>query len=753
MEFKPQLDIGKSIDNKKLMEVFRCGVKGGMRRSLKTNSLVLISHFNSKIYPNTQEKNGLFHYVGMGQQGDQNIEFSHNKTLYNSNRNGVGLYFFKSEEKDNYYYFGRVLLVDEPKQEFTPDGFDKRKIWVFPLLKVGIERNITDFLLEFNQEELINKGVLDSIDKTFTKNSVEVLINLMMEYGIDTLTGEGNWFLARAGYFHNEHSSGTKLGRIKKLITEKKIQLYDVINEQDRFINPYYKGSMVYNINEISSGNKNKDKDYLRIKSLRYKNDLVKGPIIFGNYLGEKIKPTDFYTSVLIGPNGTGKSMVISMVQKIFTDVYRLTVSKKPELPKELDYDLEYILGKDTYQIKQENNEISFYRNSHTIPLKKMPLPERVISCSFTIQDRFSILNENEQDIHQYEYFGIKKYIKGSQIEQMSNIVAFNIMRAALIDNRLLHNLKEMTTFLNYNSKVRVTLRTKNKQDIDDVINEKAITKKQMEMPHVEMVYAKDIDELIKEIKNSRLLSLFANAKDFEENFKQTFYINKDELIINFDLDSTDKYETFYDIFKSIWHLMDLELLISPSIMMNKGDEWFSIEKASSGEFQYLSAMINILANIKPNSLVLMDEPETSLHPTWQNQYMYQLQNIFRDFPSCHFLIATHSHFMVADLKPESSSIVTLMRQIEDRLTVTLLDEKTYGRSAEDILYNVFHLKTTRNYYIETDLSELLRLISNRSQNYKEIERIIDKLEKLPLPQEDPIKTIILSARRYIQNA
>jgi hypothetical protein len=46
---------------------------GGMRRSLKTNTLVLISD-RTKLYKDRWE-NGIFHYTGMGRKGDQRLSY------------------------------------------------------------------------------------------------------------------------------------------------------------------------------------------------------------------------------------------------------------------------------------------------------------------------------------------------------------------------------------------------------------------------------------------------------------------------------------------------------------------------------------------------------------------------------------------------------------------------------------------------------------------------------------------------------
>lgn len=43
MEFKPNLKIGNEYTNADIVKTFICGNMGGMRRSKKTNTLVIIS--------------------------------------------------------------------------------------------------------------------------------------------------------------------------------------------------------------------------------------------------------------------------------------------------------------------------------------------------------------------------------------------------------------------------------------------------------------------------------------------------------------------------------------------------------------------------------------------------------------------------------------------------------------------------------------------------------------------------------------
>lgn len=132
--FDPGLNIGDALDNKTLSNLFQCGTQGGMRRSLKTNSLILISDHVEPLYHDRWEKSGIFHYTGMGLAGDQNINFMQNKTLAQSNINGVSVYLFEKHRDKEYTFAGQIKLVASPYQEEQIDNERKlRKVWIFPL--------------------------------------------------------------------------------------------------------------------------------------------------------------------------------------------------------------------------------------------------------------------------------------------------------------------------------------------------------------------------------------------------------------------------------------------------------------------------------------------------------------------------------------------------------------------------------------------------------------------------------------------
>jgi predicted ATP-binding protein involved in virulence len=68
----------------------------------------------------------------------------------------------------------------------------------------------------------------------------------------------------------------------------------------------------------------------------------------------------------------------------------------------------------------------------------------------------------------------------------------------------------------------------------------------------------------------------------------------------------------------------------------------------SSGEQHELVLLYELLFKVEPNSLVLIDEPELSLHVGWQSQFLKDLQDIIK-LVDLDILMATHSPDIIQD--------------------------------------------------------------------------------------------------------
>ncbi|WP_270606877.1 restriction endonuclease [Bacillus mobilis] len=107
------MEIGEVYTNNEITRRFKCSNTGGMRRSKKTNTLVLFSDHTKGIYDDRWKK-GILYYTGMGQEGPQTLVGNQNKTLYESNENGVDVYLFEAFQPGEHIFMGQVELKGEP---------------------------------------------------------------------------------------------------------------------------------------------------------------------------------------------------------------------------------------------------------------------------------------------------------------------------------------------------------------------------------------------------------------------------------------------------------------------------------------------------------------------------------------------------------------------------------------------------------------------------------------------------------------
>ncbi|MEU0728599.1 AAA family ATPase [Streptomyces sp. NPDC006140] len=116
--------------------------------------------------------------------------------------------------------------------------------------------------------------------------------------------------------------------------------------------------------------------------------------------------------------------------------------------------------------------------------------------------------------------------------------------------------------------------------------------------------------------------------------------------------DTEEKLNTFQDLLNRVALLREIvnsrflykELVLDRDgfHVVTAGGKEIRAEKLSSGEQHELVLAYDLLFNVKPNSLVLIDEPEISLHVVWQKEFLNDIVRIAA-INSARFMVATHS--------------------------------------------------------------------------------------------------------------
>jgi hypothetical protein len=137
MVFEPDIRPGTELTSTDLKKIFKGQEQGGMRYSRATNSLLLVTDqkkFSGTSIYGDEWVEGILHYRGTGQRGNQGLDFAGNKRLVHAAEDDTGVHLVARSGRGRYRYLGRVDLEGEPyrRNELDADG-KMRLVWVFPL--------------------------------------------------------------------------------------------------------------------------------------------------------------------------------------------------------------------------------------------------------------------------------------------------------------------------------------------------------------------------------------------------------------------------------------------------------------------------------------------------------------------------------------------------------------------------------------------------------------------------------------------
>ena len=139
------------------------------------------------------------------------------------------------------------------------------------------------------------------------------------------------------------------------------------------------------------------------------------------------------------------------------------------------------------------------------------------------------------------------------------------------------------------------------------------------------------------------------------------------------------------------------------SLLLEKNDKIINSDALSEGEKQAIAIRgINDLL-IGDNTLLLFDEPDTYLHPSWQSQFM---EEIIKYSDKAQFVITTHSPQLLTNMNPQYGNLSYIENgKINDSVP------HYYGRDINAILYNLMNTEE-RNKEIEIQLTQLSKYIA-----------------------------------------
>ena len=140
-------------------------------------------------------------------------------------------------------------------------------------------------------------------------------------------------------------------------------------------------------------------------------------------------------------------------------------------------------------------------------------------------------------------------------------------------------------------------------------------------------------------------------------------------------------------------------------------------KKLSSGQSILLYIITEIVANIRYDSLIIYDEPETHLHPNAISQLINTIYELTNEFQS-YCIIATHSPLIVRELLSRNVYVVEREGNIIS-LRKPLIE--TFGENLTTITEEIFGNRDIPNQY-----EKILNRLAQTGKSFDEILSIIE---------------------------
>lgn len=223
------------------------------------------------------------------------------------------------------------------------------------------------------------------------------------------------------------------------------------------------------------------------------------------------------------------------------------------------------------------------------------------------------------------------------------------------------------------------------------------------------------------------IFNIFIDQMDGKQDGK--FYLT----LVDFDVRNKTKYNYFL---KKILDFKIPNKIVKLDIILTKNEYEFSLNGTSSGEAHFLSNMLFLLNNLVDHktNVVLIDEPEISLHPKWQREYVLKIYDYFYK-NDIKLFIATHAPLIISKVQVSNKDIYQNYMQkvkynifkVNNEILHSVEEDEDY--SVESLYWEVFGILTPDNSFLSRHCVSLLDKFDLKEITYYEIKAEFNKLK------------------------
>lgn len=389
--------------------------------------------------------------------------------------------------------------------------------------------------------------------------------------------------------------------------------------------------------------------------------------------------------SIIYGPNGFGKTTIFKLMNAF--------VVRGNDLKKQLEYI--FSVPFNTFRLGFENDKY--------IEIKKIGSK---MHFNYRMFDGFSILDstkltfidprKDSNTIYDYQLKNVKLFIKHfdnidlilPRINEKSRFLFVKTNRSSIFDQQntiitlkknfdKLYNKKHSFVFQNLDRNIDLNM-------FDNHLNaEYEYIQSSLEDSYYFLNLKKLKPSINKKefnkIKNSELFNTFLNEKGinpiYQSKTNGSHFMNEEDAgilkswydIVHYAYDFVNKIEKLNMYFYSLYNIKDpsrksLCFYNDEFKLKNVNGKKIDPKLLSSGELNMLTILYSLIFETEDGSFILIDEPEISIHISWQERIVDVILELCADL-NCQVIIASHSPF-VGGRHIEFASKIELLKDI-----------------------------------------------------------------------------------------
>jgi len=462
------------------------------------------------------------------------------------------------------------------------------------------------------------------------------------------------------------------------------------------------------------------------------KNTPYMNPRIFFSEASNVGGETSQHITAVIGKNGTGKSHLLTSIVQTFISLEEIQTGKRTSVANLALEFLSYrIDGRHCTVERKPHRTVDLKVDGRETDIFDFPLPKRVVALTISPFDKFPVPRLLRHSVAPadksiYQYLGLRDRFYKASIDNLVFRSLNTLFEEDENEARRRANIGAVFEFLKLLPTLTVVYRIKISSGIRKALSSDrslrssgTLTNNDQRLRVEEMLRGGFDEHYLRDLLHMAIgrgeRGVIRTTADFSKGG---------------DVDET---------FKVLQPLRRAGFLKIAGVEVTQADGLVSdLKRASSGQLSMISSLLSLASVITDGSLVLIDEPELSLHPEWQTDYVELLMQTFSQFSGCHFVIATHSPLVISEL-PKHSNIIAL-----DQSHLPPLGDIA-GQSSDYLLAEVFGSPSPGNLYIRERVVTALRLAGNGEVHSDEFKQTLSNLLRLAvdLEETDPARKLI----------